>query len=773
VDAFTGENLTYQFGDFELNTGGRTLKWRDTGLDVPLTSRAFDLLLLFVRRPNVPIGKRELVDLLWPATVVEDGNLDQAVFALRRALGERRGEHRYIKTIHRRGYQFTEAVSVVSAGGLPDVAMPARELPTSRRRVAWGIMLAILAVAGLSLWLASRHYAAAYTTRAIAPVVPATRDRFAVLNFIASKDDEGALLRDTITKLLYERFSAIPALTMLGNGWGSSIDGMNLTELGRRIDARYLLHGGVSKSGDQLHVEAALSDARTGIDLWRRTYDRPVGELSAMREDIVSHVTATLHVDPRVTNEAVTLPVSFEVYELYCRAKHMIGADATIEKMDQAAALFSRTTTLDPRFARGYLGNAEALLFAAVSRPRITGASSPDVVAQARRALDRALELNPALAEALIERARLVDDPAAAERMFRRGLQLAPNYSVGSLHYANFLYDHDRRGEAMDVLRRAAELDPLAAWLYVLESNMLMLSRSDVGGSERLIRQALGIEPGYVGARRALALSLQFWRGEFAEGIRLLEQHVDSENGNRAELATAYLDVDDLVAAVDVWNSTKVPPPFQLIVILQYRRDVHGAARVARSALSGGLTFLYGRAAEAIRDEAVATGSFATALETLEPVYAAHPWSGTDANTDRGLAIVYAHTLLLAGRVMQGRELARSLLVSVDADEIGRPPHWFGRERAALLALLGDDDRALAELDASQKLNQWEKWWYTGEMDPVFARLRAAPRFQVLTENARRQRATQRARVDEMRRRGEIPLRGSRAAATPAGNSTH
>jgi hypothetical protein len=50
--------------------------------------------------------------------------------------------------------------------------------------------------------------------------------------------------------------------------------------------------------------------------------------------------------------------------------------------------------------------------------------------------------------------------------------------------------------------------------------------------------------------------------------------------------------------------------------------------------------------------------------------------------------------------------------------EIGRPAHWFSRQRAALFAMLGEDDRALEELDANQKLNHWSRWWYVSDVDP-------------------------------------------------------
>jgi DNA-binding winged helix-turn-helix (wHTH) protein len=101
MDAFAGRNAIYRFGDFELEAGRRILRSLPSNALVALTPRAFDLLLEFVRRPQVLITKAELLAALWPQTVVEDNNLDHTVFTLRQALGERRGEHRYIQTIQK------------------------------------------------------------------------------------------------------------------------------------------------------------------------------------------------------------------------------------------------------------------------------------------------------------------------------------------------------------------------------------------------------------------------------------------------------------------------------------------------------------------------------------------------------------------------------------------------------------------------------------------------------------------------------------------------
>ena len=125
----------------------------------------------------------------------------------------------------------------------------------------------------------------------------------------------------------------------------------------------------------------------------------------------------------------------------------------------------------------------------------------------------------------------------------------------------------------------------------------------------------------------------------------------------------------------------------------------------------------------------------------------------------RGLGLVYAHTLVLAGETQRGRKLATSILVQLDAESVGRTENWLCRERAAAFAILGDDERALAELANAQKMRKFYRWWYLAKLDPLYERFRSDPRFQALAEQARKHRVAQRALVEQMRRKGEVPKR--------------
>lgn len=116
----------YQFGPFCLDGVRRTL-YRD-GERVPMTARTFDVLLALVERPGQTVEKDELLRIVWPDAVVEEANLTQQVFTIRRLLGTAPGDARYIVTVARRGYRFVAPVmrlpAAASHASNPDAPKP-------------------------------------------------------------------------------------------------------------------------------------------------------------------------------------------------------------------------------------------------------------------------------------------------------------------------------------------------------------------------------------------------------------------------------------------------------------------------------------------------------------------------------------------------------------------------------------------------------------------------------------------------------------------------
>src|SRR5580700_456843 len=103
---------SYRFGQFVLDPGRRTLSRADS--PISLTPKAFDVLLFLTQNPNRLVTKEELLQAVWRDTFVEEGNLAQYIWHLRKALGDNSEDTRLIVTIARKGYQFTPDVTVVS-----------------------------------------------------------------------------------------------------------------------------------------------------------------------------------------------------------------------------------------------------------------------------------------------------------------------------------------------------------------------------------------------------------------------------------------------------------------------------------------------------------------------------------------------------------------------------------------------------------------------------------------------------------------------------------
>src|ERR1044072_7917477 len=111
----SNNNLCYEFGPYQLDPGKRTLTREGEG--IALTPKATEILIALVKHAGQLVEKDELLKEVWPDTFVEEANLSQNIFLLRRALGDDRAEPRYIETVAKRGYRFLAAVRAVPPVG--------------------------------------------------------------------------------------------------------------------------------------------------------------------------------------------------------------------------------------------------------------------------------------------------------------------------------------------------------------------------------------------------------------------------------------------------------------------------------------------------------------------------------------------------------------------------------------------------------------------------------------------------------------------------------
>jgi DNA-binding winged helix-turn-helix (wHTH) protein/TolB-like protein/Tfp pilus assembly protein PilF len=757
---------------------------------IKLEPRTMRLLLRLIATPGEVVSSRELLDTVWAGVVVGPASVYQAISQLRKLLGDTDPTPTFIATVPRKGYRLVAPVQrAAEVAAEPSAAVVPTKSNSARRPypyLMWGVLTLLIAAAGIVTWLTVGS-----SQRASMPASAATLDSraIAIAPFEAATQDEATqMLAPIVSDLLRTRLAALPNLVVIANS--SIVDAMQTERdpvaVARKVRARYLLQGEVSRARDEVLMNVTLVDILSGSQEWSITLERPVERLATIDEEVVRRTAQSLQIalDPASSSATADVPADLSTYQLYLRGQQLLSVFRAAEA-EEATIVFSRVTTLAPSFARGYYSLAQALLLAGDLGAMELTEESAERVSQI---IDRAIELNPALGAAWALRARLTSDPIQAEQFYRRALQLAPSYDENYIRYSDFLFSQRRRGEALELIDRARRIDPLSPSLCWRKAQLLLATRGDVAGMEKLLREALTLRADMPVALRDLAKSRYMWHGDFAEAIRLMERAavVDPSsywaNGLTVEM---YLEVGDLAAAMNVLGGPRQPANLVerevSVAIPVYRRDNRAAAEIARSVLgeylppktsiavitdrmrlkavhqelAGG----YWTTANAVRDEAMATGDFAAALDLIERT--TQQFSGASPMRNRGLVLTYAHMLLLSGETNRGRELLTSLLQHIDAEQIGRPAHTYALERAAAFALLGEDERALAELAAAQQAGRFAGWWYIAELDPIYTRVRPDPRFQALVARARVHSLQQRARLDEMRSKGDVPKRGS------------
>lgn len=761
----------WRFGRFRIDPDGRRVT-DETGAGLPLAGRAFDVLEYLIRHRDRVVSKEELLAAVWPGVVVEENNLNQAVSTIRRVLRDSRNKPEFLATVPGRGYRFVARLQDPAQHAPAELSAP-RSVQHRRLYLYAVVGLLGLLVAGQAI-VGMRREAVPMTPPSSEATAqqPLDRPAIAVLPFRSSADGASdELLTQSVTDLLRNRLAAFrDVIVIAGASTAGRVDApLDMSDMAQRLRVRFVLQGSVARTVDQLRVDAQLVDTSSGAALWSATVDRSATQAAAIVDEIAERVGGTLHiaVEP-AAGAAARVPINLDAYALYIQGQQLMASE-TVTDVEKAVALFRRSTILDPNFARGYLALGQAEVLAArlgrITRPAPLDDGGQHPFAEAQKALQRSLELSPTLGEAWIARAALSNDPVEAEEWYRRGLTLAPNYGAGYMRFSEFLFRQYRKGEAIEMIDRARQIDPQTPTLHLWKAFLLMVSRSDVAGHDRLVREALAINPQLHPALIQLALSRYEYSGEFADAIRIIERSLQldprSETGKYLA-ARMYLDVDDPDAALSVLRGSRQPTE-AMVEVAQYQRDRARAAALTRSRsaepwLGGPLAPL----AEAVRDQANVTRDYASTLALLDSHHVRSVAGGAGMRLwSRGHALVFAHTLILADETQRGRDLVNSVLVQIDSESVGRTADWFSRERAAAFAILGEDERALEQLALSVQTGKFYRWWYLAELDPVYQRLRADPRFQALAEQAKEHRRTQRALVDEMRSKGEVPKRAS------------
>lgn len=238
----------------------------------------------------------------------------------------------------------------------------------------------------------------------------------------------------------------------------------DVVTMGRHLNVQMIVTGTLRQQGDNLSVGVALVDTRTNNQLWGNSYLRKLDGILDLQDEIARQVAAKLRLrltaeeERRLTRRNTESP---EAYRLYLKGR-FFWTKRTEEGMNKGIEYFQEAIRKDPAYALAHTGLADSYVLLNIYGFTVATEAMP----KARELALKALEIDEELAEAHNTLAYISHrydwNPAAAERRYKRAIELNPNYPAAHLWYATFLWAMLRFEEALAVSLQAQELDPLS-----------------------------------------------------------------------------------------------------------------------------------------------------------------------------------------------------------------------------------------------------------------------------------------------------------------------
>jgi DNA-binding winged helix-turn-helix (wHTH) protein/TPR repeat protein len=468
----TNEPYIYEFDDFRVDSGRRQFLGRD-GRRIPLTPKAFDMLIYLLQHSDVVLGKETLMRAMWPDTAVEENNLNQCISALRRALGEKRAEHRYIVTAPGRGYRF---VAPVNKRKPPVIASSAEPIPSI----------------------------------AVLPFKP----------LVQRKRDES--LEMGMADTLIARLSGIRDIVVRPMSSVRKYADLNLDSLaaGRALGVDSVLEGSLQHQANRVRVTIRLLNVSNGASLWAGTFDEEITDIFALQDAISGQVVQALSLE--LSKEEKTLLVkhhtqSTRAYQLYLKGRYYWWKNSP-EEYKKSRDYFHRAVEEDPSYALGYCGLNSFYGYGVA-----WGMLPPDEGwPKAEWALAKALELDDQLAEVHLDLAALKMvyylDWIGTESEAKRAIELSPGFDEIHYMYSFFLVVMRRFREAVAEGKRALACNPFSPRIGQHLGYALYCARSYDEAIQQY-RKALELDPNDASIYEALG-DIYEQKAEYREAVK-------------------------------------------------------------------------------------------------------------------------------------------------------------------------------------------------------------------------------------------------------------
>jgi TolB-like protein/DNA-binding winged helix-turn-helix (wHTH) protein len=526
--------MIYQFGDFELDALRRVLMSRADGKQVDITGRVLEALVYLVERPGQLVDKKALIEALWPHVVVEEGSLTQTIHTLRRVLGERPGEHRYIATVPGRGYRFVAEVGVRAEQAKLD-AMPSRRPKTLL--VGAALALVLLVVVAVLMWRGRDQP----VKEAAVPAQPS----IAVLPFVdMSTEQDQAHFAEGLSEEILNLLAHTDTLRVIARTSSFSFKDQNadIRTIAQRLAVSHVLEGSVRKSGERVRITAQLIDASNSAHVWSETYDRDVHDIFGVQREIAAAVADALHVTLSSVGPRRAETSSVQAYEHYLQGRHLFNRRSGADLV-QAKSHFEQAVQIDPDYGRAWAALAGVYFVA-----RYEDVELPNTMQNWGEAAERALAQAPDLAEAHVRAAQYygnAGDHSAMRTHFARAAALDPGDPLVLGMSLSDAITEGRLEDAVEMQRRLVSTDPLSATHRGNLGNLLMLV-GRLPEAQAELERALELSP--AGFRMTSSVAdVLILQGRTDEALKVIAR-IPAGDDRDQRLALAYFargDVDE------------------------------------------------------------------------------------------------------------------------------------------------------------------------------------------------------------------------------------
>ena len=493
--------LRYEFENYVLLPSERLLFC--AGEPVPLKSKVFETLLTLVRHPGKLLTKDELMTQIWGNNFVEEANLTQNIFTLRKIFGENPKDHHFIVTVPGRGYRFVAQVETINE--LKSDAFSTGVIHSS-----------------------NGHNKPLVKSLAVLP-----------LKFLMPRESEekkylGLAIADSlITQLSACRKFVVRSTETILKYTETEKDAISI---GRELDVEVVLSGTLQTFNTKIRANLQLYDTKSGDTLWADKFEVVSDDFFEMQDRISSRAA-----DALMSHGHENLPVRKihedpEIYQKYIKYRYY-WESRTEEGLLASLQGAKEIVSAAPEFPLGYICLADSYLLLG----HHLYFPPERVYRNVKAAVEMALELDPNLAEGYATKADycfITKDWENSEKFHQRAIALKPTYAGARHWYSWFLMAMGRFDESLAQLEQAQRLDTNSLYLTTIRG-IPFCYKKDFDRAIKQFRLVLEIDPGFKRAHYYLAWAL-FHSGRRTEGIAEFEKVVIDEPIQQAMALLGY-----------------------------------------------------------------------------------------------------------------------------------------------------------------------------------------------------------------------------------------